>query len=106
MEVTLVNVRKLRIFFDEAWRKIRGGERPVGVGGDSEPDGDFWTLYMNHLDCTIVDHDDLLENFDDMVNFGKLVKESVCLKDPCDETSFILVPKVLAERVLVLGGLP
>ena len=109
MEVTMENVRKLQNIFEEAWKRIIQGYRPVCVDCNpdrgSVPDGDFWTIYMNFLDCTIVEYDDLLENFDEMVNFGSLVKESVCLKDPCDDSSFILVPKGLAEKSLVLGTL-
>lgn len=109
MEVTLVNVRKLQIAFDEAWGRIRSGNRPVCVDctpvSTPMPDGDFWTIYMNFLDCLMVDEEDLTDNFDDMVNFGKAVKESVCLKDPCNHGTFILVPKEFAEKVLVLGTL-
>lgn len=109
MEVTLVTVRKLQILFDEAWGRIRSGSRPASVDctpiSTPMPDGDFWTVYMNFLDCLLVDEEDLLENFDDMVNFGKSVKESVCLKDPCSDGAFIFVPKEFAEKVLVLGAL-
>lgn len=110
MEVTLVTVRKLQIAFDSAWKRIRGGHRPESVDltpiSTPMPDGDFWTVYMNSLDCLLVDEEDLTENFDDMVNFGKAVKEGVCLKDPCSDGAFILVPKELAEKTLVLGDLP
>jgi len=109
MEVTLVNIRKLQIAFDEAWKRIREGHRPVCVECDPEtaggPDGDFWTVYMNFLDCLMIETEDLLENFDDMVNFGSSLKNGVCIKDPCNQGEFILVSKDFAEKILVLGSL-
>jgi len=110
MEVTLVNIRKLQITFDEAWKRIREGYRPVCVECDPEtaggPDGDFWTVYMNHLDVLVIDEEDLLETFDDMVNFGSAVRNSVCLRNPCNADGFLLVDRELAHKSLVLGALP
>lgn len=110
MEVTLVNVRKLQIAFEESWKSILKGNRPACVDlhavGHEILASDFWSVYMNFLDCTLVDQEDLLENFDEMVNFGSLVRESVCVKDPCDGSGFIMVPKELSQKVIVLGALP
>lgn len=110
MEVTLVSVRKLQIAFDNAWKKVSAGERPESVGLHTVdgplPAVDFWTCYMNSLDCLVIDKDDLLENFDEMVNFGNAVKTSVCVKDPCYKGCYVLVPKDVAEKAVVLGGLP
>lgn len=108
MEATRKNVERLQSLFDDAWDRIVAGERSVGVscGPDYKPnDEEFWTLYMNSLDCLILDEEDLLENFDEMVNFGSSVRERVCLKNPCNTEGFILVDKGLAEKILVLGAL-
>lgn len=108
MEVTMKTVQKLQVAFNEAWLRIHTGNRPVGVScsPDYHPnDSEFWTLYMNYLDCILIDDEDLLENFPEMVNFGFAVKERVCLTDPCNEGGFILVDKGLAEKALVLGTL-
>lgn len=108
MEKTRKNVEQLQSLFDDAWDRIVAGKMPAGVscGPDYKPsDEEFWTLYMNSLDCLLVDEEDLLENFDEMVNFGSSLRDSVCLKNPCNTEGFILVDKELAERILVLGAL-
>ena len=106
MEVNLKSVEKLQKVFREAWSRISAGDRPECV--ECEPGQTpewFWGLYMNHLDCLMVDQNDLLESFPDMVNFGVSVKESVCLLDPCFPGDYLLVPNGLAEKCLVLGTL-
>lgn len=108
MQTTKTSVECLQNLFDEAWDRIVAGKRPSGVFCDPDckiNDDEFWTLYMNSLDCLLIDEEDLLENFDEMVNFGYSVRESVCLKNPCNKEGFILVDKELAERILVLGTL-
>ena len=106
MEVNLKSVSKLQGIFVEAWSHISSGNRPECVECDPRQSAEwFWGLYMNHLDCLMVDRDDLLESFPDMVNFGVSVKESVCLLDPCFPGDYLLVPKQLAEKCLVLGNL-
>lgn len=108
MEITMVNVQKLQRAFDASWKRVESGDRPESILHTVRGPlfaSDFWTCYMNSLDCLLVDREDLLENFDEMVNFGKSVKENVCLRNPCNEGDFILVPKDLAEKVLVLGAL-
>lgn len=108
MEITMKNVQKLQRAFYAAWERIRGGNRPVGVScnPDYHPDdGEFWTIYMNYLDCILITKDDLLGDFPEMVNFGFAVKERICLEDPCNEGDFILVDQEVAEKALVLGAL-
>ena len=108
MEVTVRTVQKVQRAFNDAWLRIHTGNRPVGVScsPDYHPDdNEFWTMYMNYLDCILVTKDDLLEDFPEMVNFGFAVKEKICLTDPCNEGDFILVDRGLAEKALVLGTL-
>lgn len=107
MKVTNENLDKLQAFFEERYNWVKAGNIPTCV--DQEVDirrGSewIWTIFMNHFDCLIVNREDLVESFADMVNFGDAVKRCVCLNSP-DGDGFILVPPELAERVLVMGGL-
>lgn len=108
MEITVNLIDRMQEIFDEAWGRISSGNRPscVPVGSEGQmSDGEFWVLYLNFLDCLAIDKEDLLENFDEMVNFGSAVKERVCLRDPCVQGDFILVGSSLVEKALVLGAL-
>jgi hypothetical protein len=108
MKNTVDSIEKIQTAFREAWLRIKGGNRPVCVSCDpsyNPDDEEFWVMYMNFLDVLVVDEDDLLETFDDMVNFGASIKESVCLRNPCNVRGFLLVGKELAEKALVLGTL-
>lgn len=108
-------VEKLQEIFDESWSRVRAGARPVCVlpedlpvnlhPGDMAREEWVWTLYMNTHDVLIITHDDLVESFSDMVNFGSAVKESVCLLNPAQRGEFLLVPDALAEKCLALGTL-
>jgi len=108
MKIEHHNVKRLQALFKEAWLRIKGGWRPDSLDLHTVGpllDSDFWSVYMNFLDCLMIEREDLLENFDDMVNFGSAVKERICLKDPCLRGDYILVPWELAEKALVLGVL-
>ena len=108
MKNTEKSVEKLQEIFRDAWLRIREGNRPVCISCSPDhlpSDEEFWVMYMNFLDVLVVDEDDLLESFDDMVNFGSSVKESVCLRNPCNVRGFLLVGRELAEKCLVLGTL-
>jgi hypothetical protein len=108
MKTTMQSVEKLQTMFHEAWARVRKGNRPacVSCSPDYVPsDEEFWVMYMNFLDVLVVDEDDLLETFDEMVNYGVSLRESVCLRNPCNVRGFLLVGKELAEKCLVLGTL-
>lgn len=60
-----------------------------------------WTEYLNSLDCTIVSKEEIVEDFEDIINHS--AQGRVCVHDDED---YILVPRELAEKALVLGGLP
>ena len=109
MKIEHHNVKRLQALFKESWLRIKEGHRPESVDmhtvGGPLLDSDFWCVYMNSLDCLMIEREDLLENFDDMVNFGSAVKERICLWDPCSIGDYILVPWDLAEKALVLGAL-
>jgi len=108
MKNTAKSVEKLQDIFYDAWFRIKEGNRPVCISCSPDhlpSDEEFWVMYMNFLDVLVVDEDDLLESFDDMVNFGSSVKESVCIRNPWNTRGFLLVGKELAEKCLVLGTL-
>lgn len=106
MEVTHDAVERLQGIFEESWRRVRDGERPVDFSPSWFPEPcEVWTLFMNKHDVLIIDLEDLAENFGEMVNFGLAVKQSVCIHNPEDKASYLLVPPRLAEKCLVLGAL-
>lgn len=115
MELSHDVVDKLQRIFEESWVRVLGGARPVCVlledlpanlhPGDHTREEWVWTLYMNTHDVLIITHDDLVDSFSDMVNFGSAVKESVCLLNPVHSKEFLLVPNALVEKCLALGTL-
>jgi hypothetical protein len=72
---------------------------PVTTGGLQSA----WAEYLNGLDCTVIDRDDILEDFESIVNSS--AQGRVCVYDKTYK-DYILVPKELAMKALVLGGLP
>lgn len=107
MQLDHKTVQKLDAIFRESWERVSSGAIPVCVPPyDATPDpSEIWSNYMNSHDVTILEMEDLLESFSDMVNFGRLLRESVCILDPAEDKSFLLVPFDLAERCLVMGAL-
>lgn len=63
----------------------------------------YWAEYLNGLNCEIVANDP--EELVHMWNYGSN-KETIAIVNPEDETTWIFVPKELAEKVLVLDELP
>jgi len=97
-------VNELQGFFKERYSVIRAGCKPSSADEFHGDPDEIWTVFLNRLDCLIVDEDDLVESFPDMVNFGAAVKTHVCLNNPSG-FGFLLVPPELAEKALVMGGL-
>lgn len=114
MELNPEVIDRLQGVFDEGWRRVRNGFVPEGVVEDEAPanihpmdrarEEWIWTLWMNGREVLIITHDDLVESFSDMVNFGNAVKDSVCLLNPSERHEFLLVPNSLAEKCLALGA--
>ena len=95
---------KLQGLFEERYSVIQAGCKPSSVDEFHGDPDEIWTVFLNRLDCLIVEEEDLVESFADMVNFGKAVRTHVCLHNPSGD-GFLLVPPALAEKVLVMGGL-
>jgi hypothetical protein len=62
-----------------------------------------WAEYLDGLDCTVIDKDDILDDFESIINSS--AQGRVCVYDK-NYRDYILVPKELARKALVLGGLP
>jgi hypothetical protein len=62
-----------------------------------------WAEYLNGLDCTVIDKDDILDDFESIVNSS--AQGRVCVYDK-NYKDYILVPMELARKAVVLGGLP
>jgi hypothetical protein len=101
------SVQKLQGIFDARYRWLQEGGILECVG-EGSPWGieEDWTIYMNSLDCLVIDKEDLIESFIEMVNFGEAVKKCVCLLNPAKSVGWLLVHHELADKCLALGGLP
>lgn len=64
-----------------------------------------WIEYLNGLDCTVLDHEEILEDFEGIVNHSAQGRVCVSTMDEGNEIH-ILMPVEVAERALALGGLP
>jgi len=60
-----------------------------------------WAEYLNGLDCTVLGEQEILEDLENIVNHSAQGRICISL-----EEEYILVPNELAEKALVLGGLP
>jgi len=107
MEVNYPTIGKVERIFGESWDRVASGAIPVCVGQyDKRPKPEWvWSLYMNSHDVFVITEDALSISFADMVNFGCLIKDRICILDPCEHDRFLLVPVELAERCLVMGTL-
>lgn len=70
-----------------------------------------WADYLNKYDVTLIDSEELVDEFSDMMNTEMFFdKKWVCLEDPFwldrGRKNFILIEKSFAEKVVSLGGLP
>ena len=99
------SVKKLQRMFNERFKWVLAGGLPEGCDGDFSPE-DKWTIHMNSFDCLVIDRDDLLESFADMVNFGNSIRTHVCLWNPANKEGFLLVPQDFNDKCLALGGMP
>lgn len=98
-------VNKLAEMFEYRHSKLQSDlfDR-LGIKGYTEVVVDeYWAEYLNGLDCTVIDRDDILEDFESIVNSS--AQGRVCVYDK-NYKDYILVPKELAMKALVLGGLP
>lgn len=85
-------------------------KRYAEVIGDSDDPDEDWILFLNGIDCSVLSMEHIVENFPDIMNFDSSVRNGVCLHDPHGYengiTSYVFMPRDLAEKILVLGDLP
>jgi hypothetical protein len=99
-----MNVKKIREMLRQKYREILAGQS-VTPRSRANAEDDLW-LYLNGLDCTVLDSGEIHDDFEDIVNYS--VQGRVCVRLPLrmGEVNYILMPKELAQKVVVLGGLP
>jgi hypothetical protein len=82
----------------ELWERLRPNERDAAFEHALEA---AWAEYLNAIDCQVLYDDDVLEDFEHL--FNNLSETSFCV---LMNGLYLLVPKKLAEKALILGGLP
>jgi hypothetical protein len=101
-----MNIEKLGDLFESKYQAIAerrwNQKRPPdwSEGFEREVE-EAWVEYLNRLDCTVIGRDEILEDFEHIVNHS--ARGRVCVT--VDE-NHILVPVSVAERALALGFLP
>lgn len=90
----------------DLWDKIR----PKDWGPDFQRSmEEAWCGYLNGLDLTILTHEDIRYDFESIVNHSAQGRVCVSIERPSNnenDAAFVLIPKELAERILILGYLP
>ena len=113
-----MNPEKLRCILDDKhtelterlWERLR----PVDWTSKFEAQLDSeWIEYLNGLDCTVLDHEEILEDFEGIVNHsaqGRVCVSMIAHFRVGDKEEgnkiHILIQMEVAERALALGGLP
>jgi hypothetical protein len=68
-----------------------------------------WIEYLNGIDCISVEVEQVVEELLDFMNHtaqGRVCVRSCFVPFPSRPLDYIFMPRELAERALVLGGLP
>lgn len=113
-----MNTNKIKSLLDERFEKIRSElwDKLKPRDHDSEFDKALdvaWVSYLNRIDCEVVDQDDIVEEFENLFNYSSRTRICVNLADIYSkrpgiffQDTYVLVPKQLAEKAIILGGLP
>ena len=107
---------KIRKMFADRYGSLVGS---IWSGiGPSEPFqrkvDEEWAEYLNGLDCTVLGEQEILDDFKNIVNHSAQGRICISLEEETKTFGggslqhgwYILVPKDLAEKALVLGALP
>lgn len=66
---------------------------------------DLWVEFLNRIDCIIITHHDIRDDFDGIINYSSRGK--VCVPTRfANDCPYVLMHEELAEKILVLGGVP
>ena len=63
-----------------------------------------WASYINGIDCVVLSFSEIRDDFQDIINYSS--QGRVCIDMDDDNTPYILMPKELAQKIVVLGSLP
>lgn len=64
-----------------------------------------WTEFLNNIDCTIITHEDIRNDLEGIINYSSRGK--VCVPTRfANDCPYVLMHEELAEKILVLGGVP
>lgn len=101
---------KFHMMATELWREMRH------LAFEEKFD-EIWTEYLNGIDCTVITRDDIRDDFEGVIHSAQgkvcvavnpkipsLSERTVYILDR--RTPYILVPVELADKALILGGLP
>lgn len=68
-----------------------------------------WAEYLNGIDCIILEEDDIRDDFESIFNESSQGRVCVTIDHPtqdADNKQYILMSRELAEKSMVLDGLP
>jgi hypothetical protein len=66
---------------------------------------ELWVEFLNRIDCTIITHEDIREDFEGIINYSSRGK--VCVPTHfANNCPYVLMHEELAEKILILGGVP
>lgn len=97
-----MNINKIADLLQERFDKIKSLFNPAEYNFERVVDM-AWVEYLNGIDCEVVDQEDIVEDFENLFNHS--AKSRVCIPSSFYDT-YVLMPKELAEKALILGGLP
>lgn len=98
LDNTYVQVQKICEMLNERLEKIRSRALPGNLIN-------LWGEYLAGIDCEVLNEDEAREEFESLFNYSARTRICVSFSHTYSHT-YILVPKELAEKALVLGGLP
>lgn len=113
-----MNTNKIRDLLEDRFEKIRSDLwdklKPKDHDRNFDKELDLaWVAYLNRVDCEVVDQEDIVEEFENL--FNNSAKTRICVNLAEIETrrpgmyfqdTWVLIPKKLAEKAIILGGLP
>ena len=96
---------KFHMMENELWKQMPAGQDPADLpelGAFERELDEVWTEYLNGIDCTVITRADIRDDFEGVIHSAQ---GKVCVASS-KRSQYILVPKELAEKALILGGLP
>lgn len=105
-KILAMNLSKIKDILSLRYEKIRSDLwdrlKPKDHDRNFEKELDAaWAEYLNGIDCEVLDPDDIVDEFEDLFNYSSKIRICIGFED-----SFVLIPNQLAEKALILGGLP